>query len=197
MTCEGDWEVRQPQDFVRGVADIQAPPYVRPEQSNSFLPYFFTQYPDEQINPEERIQKQFTKIVGDIYVGGRGVVNGTDLNSLSLNGTDANNFINPDNILFTESYFLVLGRSLSDSVSMSESVSRTIVKSLVESISIADTVQLVETEAVIEGVDFSESISLLATHAAAESVGVSESVSTLLVTATPVNGSALNSLALD
>jgi hypothetical protein len=37
MVCSGDWEVRQPQDYVRGVADIQAPPYVRPEQRDSFL----------------------------------------------------------------------------------------------------------------------------------------------------------------
>lgn len=32
------WEPRQPQDFVRGVADYQAPPYTRPEQSDSFIP---------------------------------------------------------------------------------------------------------------------------------------------------------------
>ena len=25
MVCSGDWEPRQPQDFVRGVADYQAP----------------------------------------------------------------------------------------------------------------------------------------------------------------------------
>ena len=37
MVCRGDWEVRQPQDYVRGVADIQAPPYVRPEQANRFV----------------------------------------------------------------------------------------------------------------------------------------------------------------
>jgi hypothetical protein len=37
-TCQEDWEPRQPQDFVRGVADYQAPPFTRPEQSNNFLP---------------------------------------------------------------------------------------------------------------------------------------------------------------
>lgn len=37
-TCSDDWEPRQPQDFVRGVADTQAPPWTRPEQANSFLP---------------------------------------------------------------------------------------------------------------------------------------------------------------
>ena len=36
MVCFEDWEPRQPQDFVRGVADTQAPPYTRPEQQDSF-----------------------------------------------------------------------------------------------------------------------------------------------------------------
>jgi hypothetical protein len=31
MVCKDDWEPRQPQDFVRGVADKIAPPWVRPE----------------------------------------------------------------------------------------------------------------------------------------------------------------------
>lgn len=38
MVCSGDWEPRQPQDFVKGVADIQAPPWTRPEQSDVFIP---------------------------------------------------------------------------------------------------------------------------------------------------------------
>jgi hypothetical protein len=37
MVCKGDWEPRQPQDFVRGVADIQAPPWTKPEPSDTFI----------------------------------------------------------------------------------------------------------------------------------------------------------------
>lgn len=37
MVCSKDWEPRQPQDYVHGVADIQAPKWVRPEQSDSFI----------------------------------------------------------------------------------------------------------------------------------------------------------------
>ena len=37
MVCSGDWEPRQPQDFVHGVADKQAPPFTRAEQSDSFI----------------------------------------------------------------------------------------------------------------------------------------------------------------
>jgi hypothetical protein len=37
MVCSGDWEPRQPQDFVHGVADKQAPPFARSEQINYIL----------------------------------------------------------------------------------------------------------------------------------------------------------------
>ena len=36
MVDEGCWETRQPQDFVHGVADIQAPPFTRPEAQDIF-----------------------------------------------------------------------------------------------------------------------------------------------------------------
>jgi hypothetical protein len=37
MVCPDDWEIRQPQDFVRGVADTIVPPWVRPEQEDTFI----------------------------------------------------------------------------------------------------------------------------------------------------------------
>lgn len=36
MTCPDDWETRQPQDFVRGKADIQAPKWTKPESQDVF-----------------------------------------------------------------------------------------------------------------------------------------------------------------
>lgn len=37
IVYERFWEARQPQDFVRGVADNQTVPYARPRQVNTFL----------------------------------------------------------------------------------------------------------------------------------------------------------------
>jgi hypothetical protein len=37
MCCKDDYEIRQPQEFVRGVADIQVPPWTRPEGTNTFV----------------------------------------------------------------------------------------------------------------------------------------------------------------
>ena len=37
MVCEGDFEPRQPQDFVRGVADNMSVPWSRPENADIFI----------------------------------------------------------------------------------------------------------------------------------------------------------------
>jgi hypothetical protein len=37
MCCDRDWEIRQPQDFVRGIADTQIAPWLRSEPSDSFI----------------------------------------------------------------------------------------------------------------------------------------------------------------
>jgi len=37
MCCQDDWEIRQPQDFVRGVLDTQIAPWLRSEPSDSFI----------------------------------------------------------------------------------------------------------------------------------------------------------------
>ena len=37
IVCRQDFEERQPQDFVRGVADQQVVPFSRPESTDSFL----------------------------------------------------------------------------------------------------------------------------------------------------------------
>ena len=36
--CAKDWEPRHPQDFVKGVADVQTPPWTRPEATDTFIP---------------------------------------------------------------------------------------------------------------------------------------------------------------
>lgn len=37
--CPEHWEIRQPQDFVRSVPDVQTPPWVQPMPANVFLPF--------------------------------------------------------------------------------------------------------------------------------------------------------------
>lgn len=42
MCCDDDWEIRQPQDFVRGVPDTQIAPWLRPEPPDQFIDINFT-----------------------------------------------------------------------------------------------------------------------------------------------------------
>jgi hypothetical protein len=44
MCCPDDWEIRQPQDFVRGVPDTQIAPWLRPEPNDSFVPVTTAQW---------------------------------------------------------------------------------------------------------------------------------------------------------
>jgi hypothetical protein len=60
MCCTQDWEIRQPQDFVRGVADTQVAPWTRPEPADQFIPIHFTPTVWFYINSAVRL---LTKIV--------------------------------------------------------------------------------------------------------------------------------------
>lgn len=35
--CPSCWEIRHPQDFVRGVQDVQTPPWVRPDPAPTYI----------------------------------------------------------------------------------------------------------------------------------------------------------------
>ena len=37
MVCHEDWEVRHPQDYIRGSKPQKAPEYTRPEPANTFV----------------------------------------------------------------------------------------------------------------------------------------------------------------
>jgi hypothetical protein len=198
MVCSGDWEVRQPQDYVRGVADIQAPPYVRPEQADVFLPYFFTQYPTEEIDVSERTTKGFTKVIGDRNVGDAGALNGSALNAYYLGYSDDG--IDPEQVLITESVLAILGRNLEDTLSSpTEELDKVVTKNIGESISIGESLQLVEVEEYVESLSLAESITTTMNYVkdVSETVSVAETVSRLLVSSSALNGSALNSSVLD
>lgn len=67
MVCSKDWEPRQPQDFVKGVADIQTPPWTRPEAADTFIGILFTQTFSDGITLSEvsLISKTFDSTLSD------------------------------------------------------------------------------------------------------------------------------------
>ena len=197
MVCRGDWEVRQPQDYVRGVADIQAPPYVRPEQRDRFLPFNFTQYPSEAIDLDESVRKGFTKDIGNRNIGTLGALNGDVLNGHYLGYSDTGS--NPEQILISEVFLAILGRSVSDTVAVSEATTKSITKTISDTVSVSETIALVEVEQYIESLSLSEAVTtrMNFVKSISETVSVAEAVSRVLVSSSSLNGSALNSSALD
>ena len=85
MTCPDDWEPRQPQDFVRGVADFQAPPYTRPEPQDDFVEIHYTRNISDSIVTNDAIHKQVLKRLDKWYPSA--AINEHPINHLVLNGS--------------------------------------------------------------------------------------------------------------
>jgi hypothetical protein len=64
MVCDEDWETRHPQDFVRGVADVQAPPWTRPE-SDVFISISYTRQIADTPTLTEAPAKKTSKPISD------------------------------------------------------------------------------------------------------------------------------------
>jgi len=95
------WEPRQPQDFVRGVADYQAPNWTRPESSNNFLPITYIYDPDgvpfitpidsqANVSLNLRIQRLYTKLVSLLVTSVVTMVRSSILRQKPINGTAIN-----------------------------------------------------------------------------------------------------------
>lgn len=175
MTCQGDWEVRQPQDFVRGVADIQAPPYVRPEQQNSFLPFNFTQYPSEELGAQETFAKNVNKVIYN-YDSATATLNGDPLNVLALNALGTY-YPDPERLLFSEDYYFEWGKDFSESLSISEANTFVINKYFSEAIPLGETVYEDETEVTIESLGVVESLGKMFGKGLSESFSLVEALS--------------------
>ena len=74
MVCNGDWEARQPQDFVHGVADIQAPVWVRAEQADHFI------WQETSLTDSVSFTESLT-----FKIQSTSVLNGSAINALGLN----------------------------------------------------------------------------------------------------------------
>ena len=144
MVCEGDFENRQPQDFVRAKADLQAPPWTRPEPSDTFIQIVANwvvpnQYDSVNVSDSEFESDIMYDTVLDSTTGTTDVfggmqylkllglqednasINGTALNVLALNG---NATVYSSDTVSTDSWHVqVTPGTYLDSVTPSESFS--------------------------------------------------------------------------
>ena len=175
MVCPGDWEPRQPQDFVRGVADVQAPPFTKPEQQDQFISFNWTQYPNESLTATESYAKTFVKRIGNRILDAISSLGGNVINSIAFNASVASD-MDQERLGIVETILFILGRFLNESVSVTESVAKRLTKVFSESISISETLRIVDVERTIESLSFSESLAKGFTASKVESVGITESL---------------------
>jgi hypothetical protein len=197
MVCKGDWEVRQPQDYVRGVADIQAPPYVRPEQANVFLPYNFTKYPVDEIDITDKVKFSVTKYIRNEIPATTSALNGAALNEYVLNYSDTTPGGATETLSITEAFEAILGRNLSDTTTVTETIAKVITTQFSDTISIGESLQLVEVEQYADSLSLSESVTRNISKSLSDTLSISESVTTTLVSPLALNGAALNTYGLD
>jgi hypothetical protein len=69
MVCEGDYEERHPQDFVRGVTDNMSVPWARDEAQDTFVPIHYTEYPVEEVDFSEAASTQVGRVLADTITG--------------------------------------------------------------------------------------------------------------------------------
>jgi hypothetical protein len=197
MVCRGDWEPRQPQDFVHGVADKQAPPFTRPEQADVFIPINYTQYPAEQIDLSDKIKFSVTKNIKNSIPVTTSVLNGAALNQYRLNYSDTTPGGTEETVSLNETVRVILGRNLSDTVTPTETVAKVITKRFSDTISIAESLQFIEVERTVESLSLAETVTRKAGKGISETLAITESVSTTIVSPLAFNGAALNTYRLD
>lgn len=81
MCCDDDWEIRQPQDFVRGVPDTQIAPWLRPEPPDQFITFAFT-FPAVLISVTETVT--LSTLLTPNPLKSTKAINGSVLNSITL-----------------------------------------------------------------------------------------------------------------
>ena len=126
--CFRDYEERQPQDFVRGVADTQVVPWARPQGADTFVPINYTPSINETNNLDEVVSKYVTKIVPDetVYLPDLATDEGLGLSFLGKYTLAGTGTIvgNSNTLLLSESVSFILTKyiTIAETISVSETV---------------------------------------------------------------------------
>mgnify|MGYP006279900637 CR=1 FL=1 len=194
MVCAGDWEPRQPQDFVRGVADFQAPPFTRPEPADVFVPLNFSVVASDNASfTESNAKVVYKNITGALN---NSAVNDQYINELALNASSISNDFPYESFSFNETVFVSVGRILSDSLSVSESIVKQIKSVQSDSLALNESTVLSVIKRPSDTLSVSESLVFNSSKVLTDSLSISESTNFYIDSPTVLNGSALNLLSI-
>ena len=178
--CFRDYEERQPQDFVRGVADTQAVPWARPQGADTFVPINYTPSINETNNLDEVVSKYVTKIVPDepVYSPDLATDEGLGLSFLgkyTLAGEGTASYTS-NQVTLSELVNAILTRNIAiaETVSVSEVSTKAITKDISENITPTETVSRGATKVLSETSTLSETASKVVSKVAADSLTTTE-----------------------
>lgn len=180
--CFRDYEERQPQDFVRGVADTQAVPWSRPQGADTFVPINYTTSIGETNNLSEIVSKYVTKTVPNeaVYLPDLATDEGLGLSFLgkyTLAGAGITTGFT-STLLLSElvSVLLVKNITIAETISVSEGTTRAIDKNISENITPTEIVSRETTKVFSETATLSEVTSKSATKVASDTFTITEAL---------------------
>lgn len=182
--CFQDYEERQPQDFVRGVADTQAVPWARPQGEDTFVPINYTTSINETNNLDEVVSKYVTKIVPNelVYLPDLATDEGLGLSFLGkyILAAGAGVATNKSNeLLLSEVVVPLLTRNITitETISISEVTTRAVTKGINENITPTETVRREVAKVISETSALSEVLNKSVVRVATDTLASSESQS--------------------
>jgi hypothetical protein len=125
--CSSHKEVRNPQDFVRGVRENLTVPWTRPPTDDQFVAIEYDRSFADEVDITEGFSFNLSLIFGVVTVSPDGL-NGNALNSSALNSTSATT-VNEEQAVISEYMYQGTLENFADSTASSETVRLTITTS--------------------------------------------------------------------
>jgi hypothetical protein len=126
--CRSHKEVRNPQDFIRGVRENLSVPWERPEAPDVFVGIPYTRFFAEPVPALETVAKAFATQFGSTLPDSS-AINGHALNTGALNYSSVA-VANPEQLLFSEQLSLQPAMVQAESVSIAETVTVSLLSNL-------------------------------------------------------------------
>lgn len=146
--CKHHKELRNPQDFIRGVRENMSLPWTRPEAANQFVGIHYTRSFSETLRLQEVLGKSLSlgTIAETLLVEEALHIGNTEVSEDILNISESFTLYTgknlTDGIEMEEAFSLHAGKTLSDSVETLEVISFSVAKTFAEELAIAEEVTL-------------------------------------------------------
>ena len=164
--CRRHKEVRNLQDFIRGIKDDQTVPWSRQEAPDTFVPIGYTRLLQDNLPLAEALTKALNKTINARRVSS--VLDGNTLNGVAVNGNSSNTYDPAENIALNDSVSLKPRKVTADAFTLADSIAFSTSKALLDSFLFTEGLALREQKPLAEAFSFLEVVSLRDIHVLSE-----------------------------